>query len=255
MRSFGEAFDEGTQFVAHQVRFGKLTRIFPGKNNFKENQKVVHDFVDRYVVKALAEKSRLGGEKPAAENGRYVFIDELVRQTSDPVIIRSELLNILLAGRDTTASLLTNVWFILSQRPDIWSHLQAEVAKLDGARPTFEQLKNLKYLKAVLNESLRLHPVVPNNSRQALEDTTLPVGGGADGRSPFFVKKGGVVSWNVYALHRRKDLYGDDAEEFKPERWLDDPKTGKKGLRPGWEYLVSRPQTMRQIYALHCTTG
>lgn len=38
-------------------------------------------------------------------------------------------------------------------------------------------------------------------------------------------------------MHRRKDFYGEDADEFRPERWLDDPQTGKKGLRPGWEYL------------------
>jgi len=162
---------------------------------------------------------------------------ELVRQTTDPIAIRSELLNILLAGRDTTASLLTNVWHILSRRPDIWKRLQAEVATLDNDIPSFEGLKNLKYLKALLNESLRLHPVVPGNSREAYEDTVLPLGGGPDGCAPLFIKKGSTVGWNVYVMHRRKDFYGEDAEEFKPERWLDDPATGKKGLRPGWEYL------------------
>lgn len=170
----------------------------------------------------------------AKATGRYIFIDELVRQTTDRVRIRSELLNILLAGRDTTASLLTNVWWLLSTRPDIWQKLQAEVAELNGALPTFEQLKEMKYLKALLNESLRLYPVVPLNSREALEDTTLPLGGGPDGAAPIFVKAGGVVSWNVYGMHRRKDYYGEDADEFRPERWLDDPTTGKKGLRPGW---------------------
>jgi len=95
----------------------------------------------------------------------------------------------------------------------------------------------LKYLKALLNESLRLYPVVPANTREATEDTTLPLGGGPDGAAPIFVKKGGLVAWSVYAMHRRKDYFGEDAEEFRPERWLDDSTTGKKGLRPGWEYL------------------
>ena len=196
------------------------------------------DFVDYYVAKGLAKRDQLLMEKSNSEKrGRYVFIDELVRQTTDPIQIRSELLNILLAGRDTTASLLTNTWFMLSKRPDIWRRLQADIATLDGALPTFEQLKDLKYLKALLNESLRLQPVVPANSREAYEDTTLPLGGGADGSAPLFVKKGTVVAWSVYTMHRRKDFYGEDAEEFRPERWLDDPASGRKGLRPGWEYL------------------
>jgi len=115
--------------------------------------------------------------------------------------------------------------------------LQSEIAQLNGDVPTFEQLKELKYLRALLNESLRLHPVVPMNSREAIEDTVLPRGGGPDGDAPLLMPKGSVMSWSVYAMHRRKDFYGEDAEAFRPERWLDDPQTGQKGLRPGWEYL------------------
>ena len=168
-------------------------------------------------------------------NSRYVFLHELVSQTSDKVKIRSELLNILLAGRDTTASLLSNFWFELANRPGVWGRLRREVDSQDGEPPTFEKLKDMKYLRAVLNESLRLYPIVPENDRQAEVDTVLPVGGGEDGKSPVFVKKGQLVHWSLYTMHRRKDLYGEDAEEFKPERWLDEG--GKKGLRVGWEYL------------------
>jgi cytochrome P450 len=234
---FATAFTRGQDHIGNMARFAWLSWLLPSKH-WKQDQKFVHDFVDTYVQKGLAKRSQLLAEKSNADKtGRYVFIDELVRQTTDPIRIRSELLNILLAGRDTTASLLTNAWFILSKRPDIWAKLQAEVAQLKGAQPTFEQLKDMKYLKAVLNESLRLHPVVPANSREATEDTVLPVGGGPDGNAPLFIKKGQLVGWSVWAMHRRKDLYGEDAEEFRPERWLDDPVTGKKGLRPGWEYL------------------
>lgn len=166
---------------------------------------------------------------------RYVFLHELVSQTSDTVKIRSELLNILLAGRDTTASLLSNVWFELSNRPDVWSRLRREVDPLHGETPTFQNLKDMKYARALLNESLRLYPVVPENDRQAEVDTVLPLGGGADGKSPVFVAKGQLVHWSLYTMHRRKDLYGEDAESFVPERWLDEG--GRKGLRVGWEYL------------------
>lgn len=183
------------------------------------------------MEKGLAKRPQLLAEK-RDESERYLFIDELVRQTTDKYQIRSELLNILLAGRDTTASLLSNVWWTISKRPDVYARLREEVDALNGERPTFEQIKDMKYLKAVLNESLRIHPVVPLNSRQAVEDTVLPRGGGPDGHAPIFIPKGQVVTWSVYSMHRRKDYYGEDAEEFKPERWL-----GEKGLRPGWEYL------------------
>lgn len=237
-QGFAESFTRGQDFIANMSRWGVWAKLFPANKQFDHDQKFVHDFVDYYVQKGLAKRDQLLTEKSNSEKtGRYVFIDELVRQTTDPIQIRSELLNILLAGRDTTASLLTNVWFILSKRPDIWSKLQSEIGTLNGEVPSFEQLKNLKYLKALLNESLRLHPVVPANSREAFEDTTLPIGGGPDGSAPLFIKKGQVVAWSVYSMHRRKDFYGEDAEEFKPERWLDDPTSGRKGLRPSWEYL------------------
>jgi cytochrome P450 len=63
----------------------------------------------------------------------------------------------------------------------------------------------------------------------ALTDSVIPLGGGADGKSPLFVPKGTLVLYTPYAMHRRKDYYGEDADEFKPERW--------ENLRPGWEYL------------------
>ncbi|PHH89972.1 hypothetical protein CDD83_4833 [Cordyceps sp. RAO-2017] len=198
--------------------------------------RIVHDFADSYVNSALSRRQELLDEKTAKE-GRYVFLEELVRQTEDPIRIRSELLNILTAGRDTTASLLTNVWFMLGKHPEVWQKLQDEITTLDDQRPTFERIKNLRYTKAVINETLRLFPPVPVNSRQACEDTTIPTGGGPDGSAPVFAKKGTHFIWTIHSMHRRQDLYGKDAGDFRPARWLDDPAKGTKGLRPTWEYL------------------
>lgn len=62
--------------------------------------------------------------------------------------------------------------------------------------------------------------------------TTLPVGGGPDGRSPILVRPGEAVGYCVYAMHRRKDVYGEDAEDFRPERW-----GGDELKDVGWAYL------------------
>ena len=64
-----------------------------------------------------------------------------------------------------------------------------------------------------------MHPIVPVNGRVAMRDTVLPLGGGPDGKSPILVRKGQPVNYQPYVMHRRKDLYGEDALEFKPERW------------------------------------
>jgi len=71
---------------------------------------------------------------------------------------------------------------------------------------------------------------VPINFRVAATDTSLPVGGGPDGMSPIYIRKDSVITYVVYAMHRRKDLWGPDAESFRPERWEENGKHG-------WEYL------------------
>jgi cytochrome P450 monooxygenase len=65
--------------------------------------------------------------------------------------------------------------------------------------------------------------------RCCVKDTTLPLGGGKDGKSPIYVGKGDVVQVNKNVMHRDKDVWGDDAEDFRPERWF--------GLRPYWNFV------------------
>jgi cytochrome P450 len=192
------------------------------------------DYVEKLVERSLATKQPVE-VSTSHGNSRYVFVKELVSQTNDKMRIRAEALSVLFAATDTTATLLTNVWFELSKRPDIWARLRDEIDTLHNQKPSYEQLKNLKYLRAVLTESQRLYPIAPDNGRQALQDTVLPLGGGEDGQSPILVKKGQLVIFDIRAMHRRRDLYGEDADVFRPERWLD--TEGQRGLRMGWEYL------------------
>ena len=89
----------------------------------------------------------------------------------------------------------------------------------------------MQYLRAIVNEAQRLYPIVPTNSREALMDTFLPRGGGTDGTAPVLVPKGSYVAWHLYSMQRRGDLFGVDADVFRPERWLE------PGFRPGWAFL------------------
>ncbi|RDL35873.1 putative cytochrome P450 alkane hydroxylase [Venustampulla echinocandica] len=222
-RDFATSIDYALSEIPRRYRFGRFN-CFRRNKKFIEACKTVHDYVDPFVHAALQ-----GQPKDDKEKGRYTLLYELAKATQDPIQLRHELLNILVAGRDTTASLLSSVIFILARRPDVWAKLNAEVQRLGGKRPDYETLRQMKYLKYIVNEALRLYPVVPANSRYAVRNTTIPTGGGVNGKSPIFVIKGQIVMYSVMHLHRRKDIYGPDADEFKPDRW--------ETLRAGWAYL------------------
>lgn len=244
--NFAWAFNYAQDAAVSRFRLGPLSRL---RKDPKEEKaiKVCHEFVDQFVDDAVRYREMHNSDKHVTSD-KYVFLHELARATDNKRRLRDELLNVLLAGRDTTASLLSNMFFMVARNTAIWGKLQAEVAELGGGMPNYDQLRNLKYLRYCLNEcknvfgiwfpllscltsilALRLHPVVPANSRTAICDTFLPLGGGSDGKSPLFVPKGTLVGYNAYAMHRRMDYFGSDAETFRPERW--------ETLRPGWEYL------------------
>lgn len=227
---FSDAFSYATFKGGLEARVGKLAVLMPDKK-YDEDVKFVHEYVGGYVNRALnLHKESLKNEKieeGAAE--KYIFLEELAKTGYSAKKIQDELLNILLAGRDTTASLLGFLFYYLARRPDVVEKLRAEVLQLGSGQPSFEDLKGMKYLQWCLNEALRLWPIVPANGRIAIRDTFLPLGGGPDGKSPVFVKKGQSVLYQPYVMQRRKDLYGADADDFKPERW--------ETLRPSWQYL------------------
>ena len=145
---FAVAFNRSQECVGRAIRGPWGSWMFGSE--FKADVKYCHEFVDRYVQRGLEYRRNLDLEKN--EDERYVFLHELVKRTDDPVQIRSELLNVLLAGRDTTASLLSNVFFMLARTPSVWAKLRVEVDALNGELPTYAQIKDMKYLRAVLNE-------------------------------------------------------------------------------------------------------
>ena len=101
---FASAFDTGQHYLATRGRLGDLYWLIGGKK-FKAACEFVHSFVDEIVAKALAEFTPSDGDGGRKEG--YLFIDALISQTRDARVIRDQLVNVLLAGRDTTACLLS----------------------------------------------------------------------------------------------------------------------------------------------------
>jgi cytochrome P450 len=145
---FSEAFTYATEKIGLRGRLGKLAVVFPDKK-FKDSVQYIHEYVHDYVQKAVdLRKTSSTQERTEYENSpRYVFLEELAKTGYSAKKIQDELLNILLAGRDTTASLLGYLFYILARRPDVFSRLRAEILALGKDRPTFEEIKGMKYLQ------------------------------------------------------------------------------------------------------------
>ncbi|TVY59303.1 Cytochrome P450 52A5 [Lachnellula cervina] len=230
---FATAFDESQNTLAARARLDRLYWLF-SPNKFRKNCKICHDFVGHFVRLALAKDPWEKQQKSDGTAEKYVFLDALTTQTRDPEELRTQALNLLLAGRDTTASLLSWLFLHLSQDPVRYTKLRDIIIEDFGTYDepsgmTFSRLKDCRYLQHCNNEALRLYPAVPVNARTANKDTTIPRGGGQDGLSPIFIPKGMAVEYSVHAMHHRADVWGPDVETFNPERW--------EGRKVGWEYL------------------
>ena len=236
---FLKAYNYGQLVVGKRLHLPKWNFLTRDKR-FWDSCRIAQDFVDAYITRArriVGDQSESGkGKKPQ----RYILAQELVERTTDVNNIRNQLLNVFLPAHEASGVALTNVFFNLARNPRVYEKLRVEIlaAGEDRADWTFERLKSLKYLQYVISETFRLNPAIGTNTRMALRDTILPTGGGGGGGSPadgppspVYVRKGDTVTVSFYALHRRPDLFGEDATAFRPERW--------ESLRPPpWSYLT-----------------
>ncbi|KAJ6531782.1 cytochrome P450 monooxygenase [Mycena capillaripes] len=150
------------------------------------------------------------------------LLDELVGQTNDPKLIMDQAMNILFAGRDTTAATITFLTYCLATHPAILARLRAEIlCQIGDIRiPTFEDIKQMKLLRAAINETLRLFPPVPGNVRSAVKSTTLP--SNTPSGKPYYIPAGAKVPFSIMTMHRTKEYWGEDADVWDPDRFLDD---------------------------------
>jgi len=178
------------------------------------------------VVKILVanKKARAGG------TGEDVMsrLIELTRNEPDPDVgkqrMRDELVTLLLAGHETTASTLSWSFYLLSEHPQVWERLHAEaVAVLGDRTPTVDDLPQLRYTSMVIEEVMRMYPPVWILPRLAQADDEI---GG------YHVPAGADVVVCPYLMHRHPGFW-TDPERFDPERFAPEASSA----RPRYSYI------------------
>lgn len=129
--------------------------------------------------------------------------------------LRDDLMTMLIAGHETTAAVLTWALFELTKHPDKMAKVRDEIDEVLGDRnPTYEDIKNMKYLRLVVAETLRLYPEPPLLIRRCRTENTLPKGGGREAT----VIRGMDIFLSLYNLHH-DERFWPNPDEFIPERW------------------------------------
>eukprot|EP00253_Pinus_taeda_P021173 PITA_21173 len=229
--SFAEAFDtKNAMLLWHYIDLSwKLKRYFNigSEVTLKESIKTVDDFVYKVIQKGRQEISVQTNYVKPDILSRFIALSEKHPENYSDKYLRDIILNFMIAGRDTTA--VTLCWFVhlLCKNPDVEGKILQEICGLvkenecmsiEESISMFSQslthtvLDNMHYLQAALSEALRLHPAVPVDAKYVVADDILPDG--------FKVKKGDIINYVPYSMGRMKYLWGSDAEEFRPERWL-----------------------------------
>ncbi|AGS73266.1 cytochrome P450 [Streptomyces collinus] len=149
------------------------------------------DLLDRMLATAHPET----GERLSAEN------------------VRKQVITFLVAGHETTSGALSFALYYLARHPEVAARARAEVDRVwgDTAEPGYDQVAKLRYVRRVLDESLRLWPTAPAYAREAKQDTVLA------GEHP--MRRGAWALVLLPMLHRDREVWGEDAERFDPDRF------------------------------------
>jgi len=146
----------------------------------------------------------------------------------------SQMMTFLAAGHETTSSSFTWVMYFLCKYPEVQTKLREEIREKlpsphSGSQVTAADLDGCRYVHAVCNEVLRVMPPVALTMRVAAADATI------NGQ---FIPKNTIVVVAPYAVNASTHLWGSDAAEFKPERWMAPGQAGKGGAESNYSFLT-----------------
>ncbi|XP_058104703.1 cytochrome P450 704C1-like isoform X2 [Magnolia sinica] len=227
---FAEAFDDSSELIFRRYvdPLWKLKKRFNIGSEAMLNKK--RKVIDEFVYKLInSKKKQLSGGQDSMKKedilSRFLVLSHEDPENINDRYLRDIILNFIIAGKDTTALTLSWFFYMLCKYPAIQEKIAREVEEATQAKDTVsidefttrvteEALSKMHYLHAALTETLRLYPPVPVDGKFCLSDDTLPDG--------FAIKGGDSITYGPYAMGRMKFIWGEDAEVFRPERWIDD---------------------------------
>lgn len=229
-KPLGYDFSKSTELILTQLyrKFAMYpyetwrNRLFPSRNEpLRKAQEFCLSFADNIIAARKAETYMRNGSNESAAPKDLLDLFLRIPDVSDD-FLRSQVVTFFIAGHDTTAHTLAFLFYELANAPEVVSRMRGEIADVCGnadfaldesAFPTVEQIKCLRYCNQVWQETLRLHPVAATGTfRYVDEDCTLPSSG-------LSLDAGTSVIVPVYPIHRSTQYWGDDANEFRPDRF------------------------------------
>jgi len=184
------------QFIASIKVINAMTQNVMNVREKSQEEKA-GDFIDKLVEMAKEVRQSEGGQLHGANESLVVAQGGIF----------------LLAGFETTANTLGSLTYMLAKHPDIQQRIYEEICEhvSEAEKINYETVDNFKYMHATIQENLRLFPPVPRNQRRCSSDVTI---------NGMTFKKGTQVIIPVHALHTMKEYWGEDAEEFNPDRFF-----------------------------------
>ncbi|XP_066353328.1 alkane hydroxylase MAH1-like [Miscanthus floridulus] len=198
-------------------------------------QAVLRGFVVKMMETRKTRRHSVGEEEDEAASldiQSYYINDP--NYGDDDQVLQATLIGYLVAGRDTVGAGLSWLFYNISRNPSVLSSIRKELAPIASCKAaaaaaaatyketnatatvTFEpeEMKELVYLQAAVFETLRLYPPAPFERKTVLRDDTLPSGDE--------VGAGDTILISLYAMARMEPVWGNDCQEYRPERWFSD---------------------------------
>ncbi|TLD11693.1 hypothetical protein PspLS_11758 [Pyricularia sp. CBS 133598] len=231
----GQDVGDVIQNLESLLAFATFGGIFPSVNRaifaimnmfpslMKDPTAYIMNFTAKKIQQARADPKAVPRSKDARMSQDFVQTF-MAKQEANPDVftpyhIQTGCMSNVVAGSDTTAISLSAVMYYLLKHPAAMQALRNEVDQFDNQGrlsqvPTFAESQQMPYLQAVFKEALRLHPATGLPLERVVPE------GGAEISGRFF-PEGSIVGINTWVAHRDKTIFGDDADSFRPERWIE----------------------------------